>query len=330
MENQSRSLASNASSSSSPNGRTNLVTARVFSDVFRTNQARALSQMREYIRQRVSIDILKRYFKQMQPSQMHLIYNLLESGYGSESKGTEFVNTLEELFGPIASWKAIEVKQGFESMFDFLTDTDPDDRTRIMAIIKACAQRVPAANVPRFSSHYRPAIKDFPEFQAAQDKLAVQIRGNRDRIVARWRTSRKQVDTMNEQCRNSTALLGDAWGKIPRHRRYGPMSDGYCYDAADLVKIMMEDFTKGELPSSPFTRTVFTYGVMDDIITHIQNNAIPHPHILPIIVYGFTHGYIRGSVSQGDVERRFDLKTRINRYMEGAMRDWKKGLSEAH
>jgi len=27
---------------------------------------------------------------------------------------------------------------------------------------------------------------------------------------------------------------------------------------------------------------------------------------------------------------RLDLKTRINRYMEGAMRDWKKGLSEAH
>jgi len=316
------------SSSSSPNGRTNLVTARVFSDVFRTNQARALSQMREYIRQRVSIEILKRYFKQMQPKQMHLIYNLLEAGYGSEA--TNFVSTLEQLFGPIASWKAIEVKQGFESLFDFLTDTDPEDHARIMAIIKACAQRVPAANVPRFSSHYRPVLKDFPEFQAAQDELANTIRNNRDRIVARWRTSRKQVDTMNEQCRNSTALLGDAWGKIPRHRRYGPMSDGYCYDIADLVKIMMEDFTKGELPSSPFTRTVFTYGVMDDIITHIQTNAIPHPHILPIIVYGFTHGYIRGSLSQGDVERRFDLKTRINRYMEGAMRDWKKGLSEAH
>jgi hypothetical protein len=284
--------------------------------------------MRDYIRQHVPIKILKRYFDQMQPKQMHLIYNLLESGYGAGD--LNFPQTLEELLGPIASWKTIEVKQGFESMFDFLTDTELEDRAHILAIVKACAKHVSATNVPRFSSHYREPLKDFPEFQPAQDKLANTIHDNHDRIVARWRMSRKQVDTMNEQCRNNTALLGDAWGKIPRHRRYGPMSDGYCYDVADLIKIMMEDFSKGELPSSPFTRTVFTYGTMDDIITHIQSNSIPHPPILSIIVNGFTHGYIRGSLSQGDVERRFDLKTRINQYMEGAMREWKKGLSEAH
>jgi hypothetical protein len=319
--------STSAANTSSPDGRAYLVTGRVFSELFRSDPARALDQMREYIKQNVALDILKRYFEKMQPRPMHLIYNLLEAGYHNSN---DFVHVLEELIGPINRWKASEVKQGFEAMFDFLTDAEPEDKARVHGIIEACATSVPAANIPRFSAHYREFLKDFPEFQAVQDRLPEQIHRNRDHIVARWRKSRKQVDTMNEQCRNSTALLGDAWGKIPRHRRYGPMSDGYCYDAADLVKIMMEDFAKGELPSSPFTRTVFTYGVMEDIIAHLQNNSIPHPSILPIIVYGFTHGYIRGSLSQGDVERRFDLKTRINRYMEGAMRDWKKGLSEAH
>jgi hypothetical protein len=316
--------------SSESDGRATLVTGRVFLDLFRTNPYLALGQMREYINQNVTIEILKRYFEKMQPKQMHLIYNLLEAGYHNSNSNSDFVHTLEELFGPINSWKPVEVKGAFESMFDFVSDAEPEEKARVLAIIQACATGVPEANIPRFSAHYRKFLKMLPEFQAVQDKLPEQIHQNRDQIVARWRKSRKQVDTMNEQCRNSTALLGDAWGKIPRHRRYGPMSDGYCYDAADLVKIMMEDFAKGELPSSPFTRTVFTYGVLDDIITHLQNNAIPHPPILPIIVYGFTHGYIRGSLAHGDVERRFDMKTRINRYMEGAMRDWKKGLSEAH
>jgi hypothetical protein len=223
-------------------------------------------------------------------------------------------DTSDAMFGEVISYALDGFQDG---------DQDEASKNAILAIVRSMP---PKAIKGLSQRHYKTSLVElFPDLapllmRNVSENTASRIQQNKEVIVARLRKNKDNVRTMKEVCRNDTNLLGESWGKIPAARRYGPLKDGYCYDITELAKVVLEAFKEGMWPSFPFTRKRVTYGDLDDIIRHLQQNAVPHTPTLPMIVFGLRNGYVKfGGTSRGDAyTNRLQFKDDITAYLRNA------------
>jgi hypothetical protein len=130
------------------------------------------------------------------------------------------------------------------------------------------------------------------------------------KAINNLKSSRMQGEQMQKECRNPESLLGDNWRKVPQKRRYGPLSDGYCYDAIELEKHILSEIGNGMWPSYPYTRRKLKIEDFEHLVHHFKNNGLEHSPLLPVLTYAFKQGLIdlRGVLSGNTAKYRFQQR----------------------
>lgn len=147
-----------------------------------------------------------------------------------------------------------------------------------------------------------------------------QIATKRTIILSRLKKNKETGEYFMKQCKNAESLGALDWKGVPEPRRYGPDSDGYCFDIKELEKVIIISFQKGLWPTSPYTRKPFTIYELQNIVNHMINNNIKHSQLLPMILFGITNGYIslKGIHGKKGYAQRVNFYTTIRTYLLSA------------
>lgn len=149
------------------------------------------------------------------------------------------------------------------------------------------------------------------------DPVLNEIALKRNVILSRLRKNRQTGELLMKACKNAETLGALEWTGVPEANRYGPMTDGYCYDVKELSTVIIGSFQKGLWPSSPYTKKPFTLHQLQDIVNHMVKKSVKHSPLLPMLVFGFQNGYIplHGIDATNDYSKRLQFYTAIRTFL---------------
>jgi hypothetical protein len=176
--------------------------------------------------------------------------------------------------------------------------------------VELLISRYPKRVLTKLTPHYQKLLSEF--FPARGTRIN---RSEHTNIKTARSLARKKGESMKNKCKNDGTLVGDTWNAIPTARQYGPLTDGYCYDALELEKLMITDFMKGIWPRSPYTRTRFKMEELRALVNHLNKHALSGSPLLPSLVMAFEMGYIKFTgILRNGPEAQFEFKKRIYTY----------------